>query len=1214
MGKNKNRKLVLTGVAVLIAFFGALETIPAQINSPIAFDVAFNESTRPQDPPPDQDPPQNTDTLPEEEPSCEGDECESTTDEVEPRHEQDDGSFNNQNEGEGLAFSLPFYFSFEARCGDGTIDHQEACDDGNSEGGDGCDSLCQVEPVTYFRENQNIDGTTEMFDFESEQNQQYEMDLFVAIDHAGNPVFGEGQTFTIKVDKTPPTFSPVTCTTSLQLYTDSAEPGEVLENKSYPTDDIFNKDNNKHWTNQDITCTYTVDDPNHEYNSQLRNWQHTLIPDREEPFETWQLEGGSLRDGTSLVKDEDVDAGMIENNRVRHGLIPNTHTFTTEQEVQYSFTGFATDHAGNKSDADDTTEGVSESWEQIVEINIDKTAPEFADDVKLSNGGGLRKLSSSLIKFEANETFDLHFNTIDKGGSGSVSGINLVRSFITITYEGKSDERTVSLEKRALDKFPFAGIIFEDASNVDSLINVTNPLQITDESDIFEKSGNYTISLVLRDRAEYVLASGDLLIEIVASEADEDTSLLEIQKKCVNNETEAVYVDTEGTLNSLLIDEYGFGSVYADNDGTCPVRMSFWDRFNNKVVNRSARVLFPKHDLRVSDYDLITDTNAAFNNGLRFGGGGTKGVHNNKQYLDLKIGATGKKAFLIRSLVPTIEIIPSSGVEAIEEAYLMRRTYKSASLQFQVQEMMLNGELNSETNQMVWTQIPRAADQKYAPKVKFEPWVKLFLSDSSERLGAGEKIYLMPGQQAIYGHATTALILDVSDNETPLEGGIALPPFRLDLSPHLRGGGEDVGYVDGVGHAKGVDGDGPYEVPYVGEIYYEIQPASHADSDIYLQLPPGLITGSIFVAFDSKIEYTVIDDIHTERTVRYPGGNFGNKLDGDTNLFNLESFPPEGASGANNSIVEILKIGADIEGQIITRDERSFSIADGDIAVEDSRMVRMGNLTQQDIREATTRNAYELIGGKSPEEVDVFDVTTCTGNKVFYFQASGRDLPVTVKGGTANAPAIVPGVCTVILEDRNLWIAEDFIYGDGNWNASIGFILINSIPVAYPEVGNIFVQNTVERFVGSYFADGTLTSTDWQSAELQTYDKVRELDRDAEGTYDPSSFGTQLLLEGTLLTRNTLGGSTISTMVDPWSDSTTDKEKAQFYDLDYVRRYNAREYLVVAEEGGVPSMSFRGDNPCVKGGGTSGCDINLHSFVIRLDGRVQTVPPPGFGN
>ena len=154
----------------------------------------------------------------------------------------------------------------------------------------------------------------------------------------------------------------------------------------------------------------------------------------------------------------------------------------------------------------------------------------------------------------------------------------------------------------------------------------------------------------------------------------------------------------------------------------------------------------------------------------------------------------------------------------------------------------------------------------------------------------------------------------------------------------------------------------------------------------------------------------------------------------------------------------------------------------------------------------------------------------------------------------------------------------------------------------------------MERFVGSYFADGTLTSTNWLQAVNQNYANVSSIDRDAEEAYLSTSLGIQLLLEGTLLTRNTLGGSTISTMVDPWSDSTTDKEKAQFYDLDYVRRYNAREYLVVAEEGGVPSMSFRGDNPCVKGGGTSGCDINLHSFVIRLDGRVQTVPPPGFGN
>ena len=261
----------------------------------------------------------------------------------------------------------------------------------------------------------------------------------------------------------------------------------------------------------------------------------------------------------------------------------------------------------------------------------------------------------------------------------------------------------------------------------------------------------------------------------------------------------------------------------------------------------------------------------------------------------------------------------------------------------------------------------------------------------------------------------------------------------------------------------------------------------------------------------------------------------------------------------------------------------------------------MGRMTQIDSRETITRNAYELIRGKTPEDADDndFDVTDCSDGQVFYFKSSST--PVTITGGTADSPAVVSGTCTVVLEDRNLSITGDFIY-DNSPEASIGFILINSTYEPYPESGNIFIQNTVERFVGTYFADGTLTSTDLLSG-LNISSVSSSLDRDST-----SALSTQLLLEGTLFTRNTLGGSSISDMVDPWGSS-TDKDQAQLYDLDYVRRYNAIRY----KKPNTDQMPRNNPNPCVIGTGSGGCDANLHSFVIRVDGRAQTVPPPGFG-
>ncbi len=50
------------------------------------------------------------------------------------------GAGGEPDEGEPIEPELPF-------CGDGFVDEDEECDDGNTEDGDGCSSVCEEEPV-----------------------------------------------------------------------------------------------------------------------------------------------------------------------------------------------------------------------------------------------------------------------------------------------------------------------------------------------------------------------------------------------------------------------------------------------------------------------------------------------------------------------------------------------------------------------------------------------------------------------------------------------------------------------------------------------------------------------------------------------------------------------------------------------------------------------------------------------------------------------------------------------------------------------------------------------------------------------------------------------------------------------------------------------------------------------------------------------------------
>ena len=132
----------------------------------------------------------------------------------------------------------------------------------------------------------------------------------------------------------------------------------------------------------------------------------------------------------------------------------------------------------------------------------------------------------------------------------------------------------------------------------------------------------------------------------------------------------------------------------------------------------------------------------------------------------------------------------------------------------------------------------------------------------------------------------------------------------------------------------------------------------------------------------------------------------------------------------------------------------------------------------------------------------------------------------------------------------------------------------------YPTVGNILVDKDVQKISGSYFADGGFMSGN-NVGEGNKYE-----------------YTNQLLLKGSLLSRNTLGGSISGNNTNrdytPWEKDLDNEELARRYDLHFVRRYD---------------QSL--DNGASAHVGISR-ETNTAAFIIRPDGKVNNLAPPGF--
>ena len=312
---------------------------------------------------------------------------------------------------------------------------------------------------------------------------------------------------------------------------------------------------------------------------------------------------------------------------------------------------------------------------------------------------------------------------------------------------------------------------------------------------------------------------------------------------------------------------------------------------------------------------------------------------------------------------------------------------------------------------------------------------------------------------------------------------------------------------------------------------------------------------------DSVAITTIVSYILNGKTITYPAGALGGMFSGILN-------PSEIIGLGGEAIIKF--IGADIEG---------FASVDSDKTVlgsAEDQVLNIGlNSAKTDVYEEIVKNGFALARNYA----NIINTNNGGDNLGTLFTDKNvvvvKDTDFSISG---NLPT---GKNTLVIINGNLKITGNLTYQ--NSGDSFGVILLRTSAEAYPTVGNILVDKDVQKIAGSYFADGGFMNS--------------------VGNDQATPHLKQLLLTGSLLSRNTLGGSIKEDSngnknFTPWGSSgsshPTTKPQAEKYDLHFVRRYD---------------QSL--DNGASAHVGISR-ETNTAAFIIRPDGKVNNLAPPGF--
>ena len=291
----------------------------------------------------------------------------------------------------------------------------------------------------------------------------------------------------------------------------------------------------------------------------------------------------------------------------------------------------------------------------------------------------------------------------------------------------------------------------------------------------------------------------------------------------------------------------------------------------------------------------------------------------------------------------------------------------------------------------------------------------------------------------------------------------------------------------------------------------------------------------------------------------------------------------------------------------------------------DTKESSIGSVQFNEFSQMINRNIATLLQGLTDENEGTNDFVIlsalapiASNSRVYYVE--NRDLVIAQDTTFSNASPV-----TYIVNGGNLIVRGNTFYAD---NASVGFIVLNKDNA---EKGNLYIEPNVTDVVGSFYAQGSL-----MSAEVGVDNLVSESEI-YDGFSDTSALNNQLYLQGLLVSRNTIYGSTLDpsnandiydlpfgvielnktikmpleisqavfkTNQDACHNETgicaSLKAAAQRFDLEQVRHYKG---VSGTRSVGVISL-----------GNKISAELAAKAFIIRYDGKTVTATPPGFEN
>ncbi len=679
--------------------------------------------------------------------------------------------------------------------------------------------------------------------------------------------------------------------------------------------------------------------------------------------------------------------------------------------------------------------------------------------------------------------------------------------------------------------------------------------------DCFHEAGNYQVTIELEDFAGNTTVPSVLTFTVKAGSPDPDESELDVSG-CPTDDVNA---------------------PIANNDGSCTLNLIVKDKYENPVSQLNGETINMYLDtlLSMDANNPNEDGSISFREGLLLAGT-VVGTQASPTTFLLGVDYSGLgifKTLNFTALAPTLEKVGN---------FLSKNTAFPLDFVFELPSINVSGAVDT-VNLITFRY------NQYSPNIKFRPMI------TSGVEIPGNKEFIIDVLKPM------DIVRDISNNT----GLATVANIMIGVTHHYL----------------------PWELKFDPTFF--INDGQSAVSPFNTTTPPVSETvtkSATVVVRDSTVNYTEnlsfssvisynIDNGGTTYSVSYPGGSIGAGFGSDCGE------DPE----CEEADVTIKLIGASIEGSVLGEtDTTKFGTDDNAILVGSNKFT--------DIREDIFKNAYKIARSLTPKTPSdavtplIFDPNWYDTTDVVVVEG---DVEVTNDNASLVDFNIPSGKNTLIIKNGNLIFTDNLIYNDKQ--DSFGIILINDEVFPFPEKGNIFIKNYVKRISGTFFLEGGLMTNNDVTGGGTAVDIYGS--SNGETTND-----TQLLLEGVVLSHNTLGGgyealyaNGATDYLTPWglvntlatenesgyeawrsklTEATTSAEDlmiAKAYDLHMVRYYHPLYDLTPEQTNGdmcVCKSSETCDN--TPGTGATYCDDNDNAFIIRTDGRMKQLPPPGF--